>query len=138
LLPRGLAFGRHFLEMCIAMCAVGVPLTIGTLAVLGGAEARAAYPELTLLLIALTLTTPMTAWMLVRGMPTRPTLEMAAASFVVAFVLIGVSAVGSFRAVSEITVGEFCGLSCVAMFVMMLTRVDLYAGHHARHVQHAV
>lgn len=129
-LPRRLlTFGRHYLEMCIAMCAVGVPLTLGVLAVLGGNSFRAAQPELSLLLIAITLTAPMAAWMLFRGMQLRPTLEMTAAAFIVVIGLIAADALGVMRPTGGLAVGEICGLSCVAMFLAMLMRFDLYTGH---------
>lgn len=132
--PRRLVtFVGHFVEMCIAMC-VGVPLTLGVLAVLGGDAFRASQPELSLLLIAITLSGPMTAWMLFRGMPVRPTLEMAAATFAVVLALLVAAAIGLIPGAATVKVGEVCGFSCAAMLVVMAARFDLYAGghHHAR------
>jgi hypothetical protein len=118
--------------MCIAMCAAGVPLTLGVLALVGGQTIRSAYPELSLLLIALTLTAPMTAWMLVRGMTVRPTLEMTASAFVVTLALILAAAAGVGPGAETVSVGTICGFSCAAMLVVMAVRFDLYAGgHHA-------
>ena len=135
-----LMFARHYAEMCVSMCAAGVPLTLVVLAgasTFAGYDVRERFPELGLLLVALTLTLPMTAWMLFRHMALRPTLEMAAAAFAIALALIaGVWANVAGPASLAIKVGEFCGLSCVAMLVVMLTRLDLYtgrAGHHAGH-----
>ena len=130
--PRHLRnFVGHYIEMCIAMCAAGVPLTLGVLALLGRDTFQSAYPELSLLLIALTLTAPMTAWMLIRGMPLRPTLEMTASAFVVALALIAAAAAGFGPAAESVRVGEVCGFSCAAMLVVMAARFDLYAsGHH--------
>jgi hypothetical protein len=73
--------------------------------------------------------------MLVRGMPARPTLEMAAvplvlAVFVVALVNLDVVPL----AWLQMRWGELCGLSCIGMFGVMLFRLDLYTGrspHHA-------
>lgn len=122
------------------MCAAGVPLTLVVLAgasTFAGYDVRERFPELGLLLVALTLTLPMTAWMLFRHMTLRPTLEMAASAFAIALALIaGVWANVAGPAWLAIKVGEFCGLSCVAMLVVMLARLDVYsgrAGHHAGH-----
>jgi hypothetical protein len=130
---RLLTFVGHFVEMCIAMCAAGVPLTLVLLAVLGGDAFRTTYPEVSLVLIAATLSGPMTAWMLFRGMPPRPTVEMAAASFVVVFALIVAAAAGVISSAATVTVGDVCGFSCAAMLVVMAARFDLYSGghHHA-------
>ena len=86
-----LMFARHYAEMCVSMCAAGVPLTLVVLAgasTFAGYDVRERFPELGLLLVALTLTLPMTAWMLFRHMALRPTLEMAAAAFAIALALI--------------------------------------------------
>lgn len=134
-------FGRHYLEMCIAMCVAGVPLTLATLAglsSLAGTSVRELYPALSLVVMAFTLTLPMSAWMLFRGMPRRPTAEMATAAFLVAFLLIGGVGIGI---VSEgalaLTVGEFCGLSCVAMLGVMILRLDVFTGRTGQHMAHA-
>ena len=134
-------FGRHYLEMCIAMCVAGVPLTLASLAGLSslvGTSVRELYPALSLIVMAFTITLPMSAWMLLRGMPRRPTAEMATAAFVVAILLIGAVGIGN---ASEdalvLTVGEFCGLSCVTMLGVMILRLDLYTGRTGHHMAHA-
>jgi hypothetical protein len=125
---RLMTFVRHFVEMCISMC-VGVGLTLGVVAVLGGDGFRASYPALSLVLVASTITAPMTAWMVLRGMPRRPILEMTATSFVVvaALIVAGVAGIGPGTAA---TVGDVCGFSCGAMLMVMAARFDLYAGGH--------
>jgi hypothetical protein len=123
-----LSFIGHFVEMCIAMC-VGVAVTLVILEALGGTVFRERYPELSLLLIAAAVTAPMTAWMLLRGMPRRPTLEMSATSFVVVSALMVAGAAGVGPGVRA-TVGDVCGFSCAAMLVVMAARFDLYAGAH--------
>ena len=129
--PRRLGrFIGHYVEMCIAMCAAGVPLTLGVFALLGGQTFRSAYPELSVLLVALTLTAPMTGWMRFRGMPVGPTLEMTASAFVVAMALIVGAAVGFGPPPQTVGVGTLCGLSCAAMLVVMSARFELYAGGH--------
>jgi hypothetical protein len=133
-------FARHYLEMCIAMCVGGVPLTLVTLAGLSsltGASVRDQYPQLSLLVMAFTITLPMAAWMLFRGMPRRPTLEMAGAAFLVAIVLIMASWIGGIEEAPQLKVGEFCGLTCAAMFAVMLFRLDLYTGRTGHHMAHA-
>jgi hypothetical protein len=129
---QAFTFGRHFLEMCISMCAVGVPLTLVVLSAVssvGGVELREQYPGAALLLFALTLSVPMVAWMLYRGMPLRPTFEMAAAGFAVAIGLVAAAGLGIVgESWVRLRIGEFCGLVCVAMFVVMLFRLDLYTG----------
>jgi hypothetical protein len=134
-------FGRHYLEMCVAMCAAGVPLTLVVLAAISSLMnlgLREQYPALYLVLIAFSLTLPMSGWMWFRGMPWRPILEMAAAAFAVAVMLIAAVAVGfAGRGMLQVTVGEFCGLSCLAMFVVMLFRLDLYTGRTGHHMAHA-
>ena len=139
---QALTFGRHFLEMCIPMCVLGLPLSLfvlGAITSVGGVDLRAEYPGLALLVAAFTLTLPMAAWMLFRGMPLRPTLEMVAAAFAVAMFLIAVVSFGFVeQAWVQLTVGEFCGMVCVAMAVVMLFRLDLYTGrigHHAGQVE---
>ena len=125
---RLLAFVRHFIEMCISMC-IGVGVALAAVAVLGGDRFRASYPELSLVLVAFIHTVPMTAWRLLRGMPRRPVLEMAATSFVVVggLVVAGAAGIGPGTAA---TVGDVCGFSCAAMLVLRAARFDLYAGGH--------
>ena len=130
-------FGRHFFEMCIAMCVAGVPLTLmvfAAISTLASVDLQEQYPALALIVTAFGLTLPMSAWMVFRGMPWRPVLEMAAAAFVVAILLIAVVVVGIVGSETlQLTVGEFCGLSCVAMLVVMLFRLDLYTGRTGHH-----
>ena len=74
-------FARHFLEMCISMCAGGAILSLivfGISALIGAPNLREQFPELGLILIAILLTVPMAAWMRFRGMEWRPIVEMSA------------------------------------------------------------
>lgn len=123
-----LMFVRHFVEMCISMC-IGVAISLAVLGLLGGEAFRGRYPELSLVLIAATVTVPMTAWMLIRGMPSRATLEMTATTFVVVAALVVAGAAGIGPGVRA-TVGDVCGLACATMLVVMAARFDLYAGGH--------
>jgi hypothetical protein len=137
-----LTFGRHFLEMCISMCMGGALLALiafGAIpSLVGNPILRELYPQPSLLLIAVLLTVPMAAWMLYRGMPLRPTLEMAAVPVGLALLLIVTTSAGMLEAdVLQIEFSAFCGLACVGMFVVMLFRLDLYTGHGGAHPHHA-
>ena len=104
----------------------------------GYSNPRHAYPELTLLATALILTVPMAAWMRFRGMDWQPILEMSGATFAMAVGIIVLGRVGILApaAVEEFAGLSFCGPACVAMFVAMLFRIDMYggrSGHGHRH-----
>jgi hypothetical protein len=133
-------FTRHFLEMCISMCAGGAILSLivfGIPALLGAPSLREQFPELGLILIAILLTLPMSAWMLFRGMQWRPVLEMSAVPFGLAIALIGLAWFGvASGSILQTTFGTFCGISCVGMFVVMLFRLDLYTGRRGHHMAH--
>jgi hypothetical protein len=137
-------FTRHFLEMCIAMCAGGAILSLivfGIPALLGASSLRVQFPELGLFLIAILLTLPMAAWMLFRGMQWRPVLEMSAVPFALAILLIGLAWFGvASDSILQTEFGAFCGFACAGMFIVMLFRLDLYTGrigHHMAHGAHA-
>jgi putative Ca2+/H+ antiporter (TMEM165/GDT1 family) len=125
-------FARHFLEMCISMCAAGAILSLlvfGMPALIAGANLREQFPQLSLIVIAILLSLPMAAWMLFRGMEWRPILEMAAVPFGLAILLIGLAWLGAASdSILQTTFGTFCGISCVGMFAVMLFRLDLYTG----------
>jgi AcrR family transcriptional regulator len=137
-------FARHFLEMCVSMCAGGAILSLivsGIPALLGAPDLRERFPELGLILIAILLTLPMAAWMRFRGMEWRPIVEMSAVPIGLAFLLIGAVWAGlTPDSTLQVTFGSFCGIACVGMFVVMLPRLDLYtgrSGHHMAHGEHA-
>jgi hypothetical protein len=143
-------FARHYLEMCVAMCVGGGILT-GVLflagpALIGYPDLRERSPELALVVAAFNLALPMGAWMRVRGMAWRPTLEMSGATVGLAILLAGLAGLGM---VPETTLREwlvsepvprFCGPACAVMLVVMLFRLSLYTGrtgHHMGHGTHA-
>jgi Zn-dependent protease len=139
-------FAEHFLEMCVSMCAVGTPLVLLVFvlgpSLIGYADPRVQFPELSLLAIAVFYTAPMVAWMRYRGMEWRPTLEMGGATIAVAVVLIGFAWLGILSATGlmEYASPKFCGPACAVMFLAMLPRLDLYTGrtgHHMGHGAHA-
>jgi hypothetical protein len=133
-------FARHFLEMCLTMCAGGAILSLIVFSipsVIGAPNLREQFPELGLILIAILLTLPMAAWMRFRGMEWRPIVEMSAVPIGLAILLIGgVWAGFATDGALQITFGTFCGISCVGMFVVMLFRLDLYTGRTGHHVAH--
>lgn len=136
-------FVRHFFEMCIPMCVGGFVLYFLAFTwlpdVAGWGDLRDRFPEASLFAIALFLAAPMTAWMVFRGMPWRPTLEMAVVPFVLALAIIALARVGALpMSWLQIRWGELCGLSCVGMFGVMLFRLDLYTGRSGHHAMHAV
>lgn len=141
---QGWNFARHFLEMCISMCAGGGILALvvfGIPALVGAPDLRVQFPELGLILIAIVLTLPMAAWMRFRRMEWRPILEMSAVPIGLAILLIGAVWAGfAPDSTLQITFGSFCGIACVGMFVVMLPRLGLYtgrSGHHGAHAAHA-
>jgi hypothetical protein len=124
-------FGRHYVEMCIAMC-IGVALTNFLLrgaAEVWGADLRQQWPGLSLLVISIGITLPMAAWMRFRGMESRPILEMSAAGIVAVMVVAWFGLISA----SAVAVGTLCGVACVAMFVAMLFRLDMYTGRSGHH-----
>jgi hypothetical protein len=82
--------------------------------------------------VTLTMTAPMTAWMLYRGTPRRAIEEMSATMPILAFILLMLGWLGA------LPHGDLAllmhGLMMPAMLVPMLLRPGLYAGrtHHAR------
>ncbi|HEX6292891.1 MAG TPA: hypothetical protein VFZ66_27155 [Herpetosiphonaceae bacterium] len=131
-------FFRHFLEMCVTMCAGGILLNLlvlWTAAQIGYPHLRHQFPEVALLIVAFNYALPMVAWMRFRGMAWRPNLEMAGATFGAWVLLVGGAWLGM---LPRSGLGDwwlhFCTLACPLMFVIMLFRLDLYtgrAGHHA-------
>src|SRR3954470_13946514 len=87
--PVGL-FGMHFLEMCLVMC-LGGGLLIGLFftaaSLLGFSDLSQDAPVLSALVAATILAAVMVAWMRLRRMAWRPTLEMAATSVAAGVVL---------------------------------------------------
>lgn len=119
-------FGRHFAEMCIAMC-IGVALTNVALRAAEDAwrgDLRGEWPGVTLLAISVGITLPMAAWMRFRGMAWRPILEMSVAGIVA----VSVAAWLGLISASGVSVGSVCGIACASMFVAMLFRLDMYTG----------
>ena len=133
--PRQTAlFLRHYLEMCAPMC---IGFALGDLAYfwaaeqLGYSEPFTQLPELSVLVVTLSMTIPMVAWMAFRGMPLRATAEMAGVMPVLAVALL---ALGWSAVVprGDLALLEH-GLMMPAMLVPMLFRLDVYTGRVAHH-----
>jgi hypothetical protein len=122
-------FALHFGEMCVPMCigfAVGDLVYFWLAGMAGYGEPFTELPVLSVLVVTVAMTAPMTAWMLYRGMPRRPVAEMSAAMPILAAVLL---AVGWLRIVppGNLALLEH-GLMMPVMLVPMLVRLDLYTG----------
>lgn len=127
-------FVLHYFEMCMPMCvgfAIGDLVYFWAAGLFGYSEPFSDLPELSVLLVTFTMTAPMTAWMLFRGMPRRPTAEMSAVMPVLAIVLL------SLGWLAIVPRGDLAliehGLMMPAMLVPMLFRLDVYTGGHAAH-----
>ena len=128
---RTFSFLRHLSEMTVAMLlgmfAYGLLLGL----ILGAAgstveDARLGQPELFALGMATSMSVPMVAWMRHRGHEWRKGIEMSAAMFAPALVLIGCYWLHAVQASS------ICPLACAAMIPAMvgamLFRLDDYTG----------
>jgi hypothetical protein len=129
-------FLRHYGEMCAPMCigfAVGDLVYFWAAGRFGYSEPFSELPELSVLVVTFTMTAPMVAWMLFRGMPLRETTEMAAVMPILAIALL---ALGWLAIVpkGDLVLLEH-GLMMPAMLVPMVFRLDFYTGRtgHSRH-----
>ena len=122
-------FALHFGEMCLPMClgfAIGDLVYFWLASLAGYGEPFTELPVLSVVVVTLAMTAPMTAWMLYRGMPRRPIAEMSAAMPILAIVLLilGWSAI---LPMADLALLEH-GLMMPVMLIPMLLRLDLYAG----------
>jgi hypothetical protein len=130
-------FVLHFLEMCAPMCigfAVGDLIYFWAAEQQGYSEPFRQLPELSVLFVMFTMTAPMTAWMLFRGMPRRATAEMSVVMLVLAVVLLTLGWLAILPK-GDLALLEHA-LMMPAMLVPMFFRLDLYtgrAGHIERH-----
>ena len=125
-------FVRHYFEMCVPMCigfAVGDLVYFGAAGLLGYSEPFRQLPELSVVVVTFTMTAPMVAWMLFRGMRGRPTAEMAAAMPILAIILLIFGWLGVL-AMSDLVLLEH-GSMMPVMLIPMFLRLDLYTGHRA-------
>ncbi len=125
-------FARHYLEMVVAMfvgmAVLWVPATWALSAVgIGGSSLHEDAPALMLLVMAVTMTVPMVAWMRYRGHGWQPSLEMAGAMFVPTFAAIGLLWGGLVEDVDALVVLEHVAM-LLAMLGAMLLRREEYSG----------
>jgi hypothetical protein len=122
-------FVLHYFEMCVPMCvgfALGDLVYFWVAGRLGYSHPFEDIPELSVLVVTLSMTAPMTAWMLFRKMPRRPTVEMSAAMPVLALALLVLGWVGTLPR-QDLALLEH-GLMMPVMLVPMLFRLDAYTG----------
>jgi hypothetical protein len=122
-------FVLHYFEMCVPMCvgfALGDLVYFWVVGRLGYSHPFKDLPELSVVVVTLSMTAPMTAWMVFRKMPRRPTIEMSAAmpALALALVVLGWLAVLPRQ---ELALLEH-GLMMPVMLVPMLFRRDVYTG----------
>ena len=123
-------FALHYFEMCLPMClgfVVGDLVYFWVAGLFGYSEPFSELPVLSVLVVTFSMTAPMTAWMLVRGMPRRAIAEMSAAMPVLAIVLLTLGWLGLVP-MGNVALLEH-GLMMPVMLVPMLFQLDLYAGH---------
>lgn len=122
-------FLRHYFEMCLPMCigfALGDLVYLWAASQFGYSHPLRQLPELSVLIVTFTMTAPMTAWMLFRRMPSRPTFEMTAAMPILAIVLL------AFGWLAILPMGDLAllehGLMMPVMLIPMFFRLDVYTG----------
>ena len=133
--PMG-RFLLHFAEMCVVMCLGGGLLSIAVFVLVGavaGYDVTESAPGFSTLVIATNFALAMVAWMRLRGMDWRPTLEMAASSLGAGAVMFVGYRAGVIP--GSAMVQGICGPACLAMLAVMALRFGYYANHHARRVR---
>ena len=144
-LAGGARFVGSFLLMCGSMCMGGALLATATLAAFGAAGHPVPgrdFPELTILILAVEITLPMTAVMLVLRHPVRHNVEMSAVSVGAGgLVLIGywLAIVSPGTVASRGLFGLMCGVLCAGMALDMAVHLKHYTGwtDHAAHHGHS-
>ena len=120
-------FWRHFLEMLSAM-AVGMIATGAIFVSITGLktwdEVTVQYPTQVLLAMAVGMSIPMVAWMLVRGMGRRNAYEMAAAMVLPVLPFL---CLVWFDVTKGAQCGGYCATTIVAMLVLMRYRRSTYS-----------
>jgi hypothetical protein len=122
-------FGLHFVEMCVPMCigfAIGDAIYFGLAGLAGYSKPFSELPELSVLVVTVSMTVSMTAWMLFRGMPRRRVIEMSAVMPVLALVLLICGWAGIIP-MGDLALTEH-GLMMPAMLVPMLLSLAFYTG----------
>jgi hypothetical protein len=122
--------------MCIPMCvgfAIGDLIYFWVARQFGYSKPFSELPELSVVIATFTMTAPMTAWMLYRGMPRRAIAEMSAAMPTLAIVLLVLGGLGMLP-MGDLALLEH-GLMMPVMLIPMFFRIDLYTGRtgHTMH-----
>jgi hypothetical protein len=128
------SFTLHFFEMCAPMCvgfAIGDLIYFWAAGKFGYSHPFKDLPELSVLVVTFTMTAPMVAWMVHRGMPRRPIAEMAAVMPILGAALLIVGWL-SVLPMGDLALWEH-GLMMPAMLFPMLLRLDLYTSRHSHH-----
>ena len=127
-------FTLHFFEMCAPMCvgfAIGDLIYFWAAGKFGYSHPFKDLPELSVVIVTFTMTAPMVAWMVYRGMPRGPIAEMAAVMPVLGAALL------VFGWLSVLPRGDLAlwehGLMMPAMLVPMFFRLGLYTSKHSHH-----
>ena len=128
-------FARHYLEMVvvmfIGMAALWAPATLALSAAgMSSSELQSDAPALLLLVMAITMTAPMVAWMRYRGHGWPATAEMAAAMFVPAFGAIALLWVGLVDDLGALLVLEHVAMLLGMLVAMLLRRDEYSSGAH--------
>ncbi|MGZ6565018.1 MAG: hypothetical protein ACXVH3_38460 [Solirubrobacteraceae bacterium] len=111
--------------MCIGF-AIGDAIYFGLAGLAGYSKPFSELPELSVLVITVSMTVPMTAWMMFRGMPRRRVIEMSAVMPVLALVLLICGWAGIIP-MGDLALTEH-GLMMPAMLVPMLLSLAFYTG----------
>ena len=130
-------FARHYAQMVAVMFVGMFVLYLPAEWALGAAgsswnELSTDSPELMLLLMALTMTVPMSAWMYRMGHGWRPNVEMALSMIVPTLALVGLSLAGVVEGVGALLTIEHVAM-LAGMFAVMVARPEEYSGHTHRH-----
>jgi len=118
------AFGRHYLEMVLAMAAGMMPYAM----VFGRGMAFTTYGDEAVM--AAFMTVPMVAWMRYRGHGWRPNAEMAASMFLPTFAIIALLAASVVEGFMTLMMLEHIVMP-VTMLGAMLLRPQEYTTHRA-------
>jgi flagellar biosynthetic protein FliP len=119
-------FGEMALAMLLGMVALGI---LNTMILVPRGFHLSGFPEVYTLVMAFAMTVPMALWMWVRGHCWRHSVEMAAAMFVPAGLLIGVYSLGLLPRMAMLSWYHL--LMWIAMLGVMLFRWNDYAGGSA-------
>jgi hypothetical protein len=127
-------FGLHLAQMCAVMCVSLALLSLpvaGASALLGFDDPRQTAPVLSAVVVTMTLSGSMVAWMRFMDTGWRPTVEMAGSTLASGALMILGYLLG-IVATRELVPGVW-GLACVAMIAVMLAAFRMYASHTGRH-----